>query len=428
MLIGVIADDFTGASDIANTLAKGVAPEGGLATAQYSGIPIAPAEPGIEAGVISLKSRSAPIDEAVADSLAALDWLRAQGCRQIVFKYCSTFDSTPEGNIGPVGEALAKALDARAAVVCPAFPTNGRTVYQGHLFVFDGLLNESGMQNHPLTPMTDPDIRRWLARQCESPVGHVALPAVQQGPDAVAKALARTGEDGSLLCVVDAVNDEDLLTIGDALAGAPLVTGGSGIALGLPRNLIRKGLAKSGATRSLPMPGKGAILAGSCSGATRTQIDVHGRAHPVYAIDVAGVMEGRVTAQTLIDFIVSSQGQAPLAYSSGTPEEVAALQTRFGREDIAARLDSLFSDTACDLIARGYTRLAIAGGETSGAVAQAVSEALGVAAMRVGPEIDPGVPVLYLGNKNTSVALALKSGNFGSTDFFEKALKIMEGA
>ena len=423
MLIGVIADDFTGASDIANTLAKGVAGEGGLRSAQFSGVPSGPAPAGIEAGVIALKSRSAPVQDAVLWSLAALDWLRAQGCGQIVFKYCSTFDSTPEGNIGPVAEALADALAARGVVVCPAFPTVGRTVYQGHLFVQDRLLSESGMQNHPLTPMTDPDIRRYLARQTKGPVGHVPLGVVSKGPDAIRAALTAGGQ---ALCVVDAVSDADLLTIGAALDGAPLVTGGSGIALGLPRNFIRTGRAAGGKVALPPCDGLAAVLAGSCSGATRGQVERHAGRHPVLAIDVPQVMAGAMTPETLIDFIVAHPGQVPLAYSSGTPDDVAQMQNRYGRETVAERLDALFAETARRLVRRGYRRIVVAGGETSGAVAQAVCDELGVEAMAIGPEIDPGVPVLSLGSGD-ALLMALKSGNFGAPDFFEKAVTVMGG-
>src|SRR3954469_10943097 len=228
MLLGVIADDFTGASDIANTLAKG-----GLATVQFLGLPTKPAPETCEAGVVALKSRSIAAADAVALSIEAFEWLRAQGCRQFVFKYCSTFDSTPEGNIGPVGEALAQALGARGVPACPAFPTAGRTVYQGHLFVGDRLLSESGMENHPLNPMTDPDLRRWLSRQCREPVGLVAWGSVRQGGAAVRKALDAAAGRGERLAIVDAVSDEDLIAIGEACAEAPLVTGGSRLPPGL---------------------------------------------------------------------------------------------------------------------------------------------------------------------------------------------------
>jgi len=423
MLIGVIADDFTGASDIANTLAKGVQPEGGLRTAQYPGVPTDPADASIEAGVVSLKSRSAPVQEAVRDSLDALAWLRAQGCKQIIFKYCSTFDSTPAGNIGPVADALAEALEATGVVVCPAFPTTGRTVYQGHLFVGDTLLSESGMQHHPLTPMTDPDLRRFLRLQTTAGVGHIPLSIISQGVQPTRDAI--TGATDRYV-VADAVSDADLLTLGAALADAKLITGGSGIALGLPRNLIAGRKPDARAADAVHVSGPEAILAGSCSGATRNQVDLHAQAHPTLAIDVPRVMEGRVTVETLVAFYDSNQGRAPLAYSSGSPDQVLALQSRYGREAVAEKLDNLFADTAKALVSKGYRRIVVAGGETSGAVAQAVTEVLGAAAMTVGAEIDPGVPILTLGD-GASVALALKSGNFGALDFFAKALRMMEG-
>ncbi|WP_324380387.1 3-oxo-tetronate kinase [Enterovirga sp.] len=236
MDLGVIADDFTGASDIANTIAKG-----GLSTVQFLGLPSKPAPASCQAGIVALKSRSIPAAEAIAQSLQALDWLKAQGCRQFVFKYCSTFDSTPAGNIGQVGEALAARLGVKGVVACPAFPTTGRTIYQGHLFVGDKLLNESGMENHPLNPMTDANLRRWLALQTKSPVGLVAWPTIRQGSAAVRRALDEAAGRGETLVIVDAVSDDDLLVIGEALAGVPLLTGGSGIALGLPRNFLREG-------------------------------------------------------------------------------------------------------------------------------------------------------------------------------------------
>ncbi|WP_147113194.1 3-oxo-tetronate kinase [Tateyamaria sp. syn59] len=427
MLIGVIADDFTGASDIANTLAKGVIPEGGLKTAQFAGVPQNPCDPSVEAGVISLKSRSAPIDEATADSLAALKWLREQGCKQIVFKYCSTFDSTKEGNIGPVADALAEALDAQAVVVCPAFPTTGRTVYQGHLFVFDTLLSESGMQHHPLTPMTDPDLRRWLSHQTPSRIGHLPLKSFLTGAHETKNILSAEMMKGNRFIVADAVTDSDLLVLGEALADRPLVTGGSGIALGLPRNFIRAGLAKGDGVQFSPVSGPEAVLAGSCSGATRGQVARHRHNHPALAIDVPAVMSGSLTAEDLVAFLAANKGLAPLVYSSGAPDEVNDLQSQFGREAVSAKLDDLFADTARMLVKNGYRRIVVAGGETSGAVARAVTDQLGVSAMKIGPEIDPGIPVLTVGTDDP-VAIALKSGNFGSEDFFVKALSKMDGA
>jgi 3-dehydrotetronate 4-kinase len=422
MLLGVIADDFTGASDIANTLAKGLPGQGGLRTVQYLGVPRDKAAVEVEAGVIALKSRSIEPAAAVEQSLAALRWLLDQGCRKIVFKYCSTFDSTAAGNIGPVAEALAAELGVKGVIACPAFPGAGRTIYQGHLFVKDQLLNESGLQNHPLNPMTDADIRRWLRLQTTADVGHVEIGVVYQGSAAVEEALAENARQGRTLVVVDAITDDDLVAIGRAAASHRLVTGGSGIAIGLAATFIEQGLASGTGADVIGLEGPEAILAGSCSGATRGQVDLHRKSHPTLAIDVAGVMDGSVTTSELVSFLLENQGSAPLVYSSGTPDEVRAIQERFGRENVATALDALFASTAQELIRAGIRRLVVAGGETSGAVVSA----LDLGALTIGAEIDPGVPVLLSGGDNP-VALALKSGNFGTPDFFNKALERLAG-
>ncbi|MEP9379376.1 3-oxo-tetronate kinase [Aquabacter sp. CN5-332] len=422
MLLGVIADDFTGASDIANTIAKGIAPEGGLRTVQYLGVPRTDAAPDVEACVIALKSRSIPAAEAVAQSLEALDWLEAQGCRQIIFKYCSTFDSTPEGNIGPVGEALAKRLGEKGVIACSVFPDAGRTIYKGHLFVGDRLLNESGMEHHPLNPMTDADLRRWLGLQCKDPVGLVDWSVIRRGPDAVRAALVTAGEKGETLVIVDALANDDLLTIAAACAEAKLLTGGSGIALGLPRNFIKAGLAKGGKPEVDAIDGLDAVLVGSCSRATLAQIERHSTGHPVLAIDVNKVMDGTLKADDLVAFVRANHGKAPLVYSSSKPEEVAALQEKYGREAVAHKLDALFAQAAKALFDAGVRRIVVGGGETSGAVVSA----LGVTSFRIGPEIDPGVPVLVT-EDGTGLGMALKSGNFGGVDFFEKALGAISG-
>ncbi|MBB3975581.1 uncharacterized protein YgbK (DUF1537 family) [Rhizobium azooxidifex] len=421
MLLGVIADDFTGAGDIANTLAKGLPGQGGLVVAQYMGVPSEAADPLIEAGVVSLKTRSIPAADAVAQSLAALRWLREQGCRQIVFKYCSTFDSTPEGNIGPVGEALADALCVKGVLACPAFPQVGRTVYQGHLFVHDRLLNESGMENHPLTPMSDSDIRRWLSRQAKNPVGLLPASVVRAGADAVSSALVAAADRGETLVIADAAIDDDLVVLGRAAATAPLITGGSGIAIGLPGNFIAAGLARGSDTAFEGVTGPEAILAGSCSGATRGQIEVHAREHPVLPLSVDAIMSGDTDEDDLIAFFEKHRGGKPLAYSSGTPQDVAVAQARYGRKVLADRLDTLFAQTARRLVDSGVTRLVVAGGETSGAVAQALE----LGDLRIGPEIDAGVPILVSGKRG--IALALKSGNFGRATFFSHAVDALEG-
>ena len=362
MLLGVIADDFTGASDVANTLAQGIPGRGGLRTVQYMGVPTQQAEGNIDAGVISLKSRSIPAPEAVALSLQAFAWLKDQGCRQFLFKYCSTFDSTPRGNIGPVGEALARQLGVRGVVACPAFPAVGRTVYQGHLFVQDRLLSESNLRDHPLNPMTDPDIRRWLRLQCSAPIGWVSWSVVCGGPAAVRTALDDAAARGETLVVVDAVCDDDLLSIGRACHNSPLLTGGSGIARGLPENFLSDGLAPGTHGRSVGVPGPEAILAGSCSEATREQIVVHSRNHPTLRVDAECAVQGAIAPEELAKFIRAHPGEAPLIYASDAPERVATVQRMFGRERVAEALDMLFATTARTLVAGGIRRLVVAGG------------------------------------------------------------------
>jgi len=423
MLIGVIADDFTGASDIANTLARGLPPEGGLRTVQYFGIPPHQAAPEVEAGVLALKSRSIPAAEAVEQSLQALDWLEAQGCRQFIFKYCSTFDSTPQGNIGPVAEALARRLTVKGVVACSAFPDAGRTIYKGHLFVGDRLLNESGMEHHPLNPMADADLRRWLARQTQEPVGHLDWGVIQRGPAAIREGLATAAEQGQRLVIVDALTNADLLLIAQASRDTKLLTGASGIARGLSRNFIESGAAHGGSPALERIDGPEAILVGSCSPTTLRQIEVHARTHPVLAIDVDRVMQGALDPESLVSFIQSHYGRAPLIYSSSPPGRVAALQQTYGNRAVAQRLDDLFATTAKALLSAGVRRMVVGGGETAGAVVSA----LGVSSFRIGPEIDPGVPVLAAENKK-GLGMALKSGNFGAPDFFEKALAAIAGA
>ncbi len=417
MHLGVIADDFTGASDIANTLAKG-----GLATIQFLGLQQDDAPKTCEAGVVALKTRSIDATDAVEQSMRAFEWLKRQGCTQFIFKYCSTFDSTPAGNIGPVGESLARALGVHGVLACPAFPTTGRTVYQGHLFVGDRLLNESGLENHPLNPMTDSDIRRWLAKQSKEPVGLVPWPIVRKGGQALQTALDEAAKRKERLVIVDAVSDDDLLTIAEACANAPLLTGGSGIALGLPQNFIKRGLASGSGSAFRAVPGPEAVLAGSCSRATLEQIEEHRKDHPALSISVPDVMSGKVNVDELVRFIRGNEGRAPMIFSSDKPERVREAQQTFGREKVSQKLDALFADVARKLVEGGTKRLVIAGGETSGAVVGT----LNVKALSIGPEIDPGVPALGAA-EGTPLGLALKSGNFGARNFFAKALQTLAG-
>lgn len=413
MLLGCIGDDFTGSSDLGNTLTKA-----GMRTVQYVGVPDKPAEKDVEAGIVALKSRSIPPEEAIRLSLDALKWLQDQGCRQFLFKYCSTFDSTPEGNIGPVAEALADVLDASKVIVCPVFPATGRTLYQGHLFVGDRLLSESGMENHPITPMTDPDIRRWLSLQSKGSVGHVPAATVFAGASAVADRLESEAAAGHRLIVTDAVRDEDLLTLGKVAADLKLLTGGSGIAMGLPENFRAKGLLSGAGSSWKGQPGRAAILSGSCSTATRAQVRLHAQNNPALEISADAVMSGDVTGKSVADWILAQDG-LPLAYSSADPDVVARAKEKHGGDTVAHALENLFAETARHLVSGGISRLITAGGETSGAVV----EALNPDQLQIGPEIDPGVPAM---RASDSLVLALKSGNFGAEDFFEKAARQLQ--
>jgi uncharacterized protein YgbK (DUF1537 family) len=413
MLLGCIADDFTGASDLANTLARG-----GMATTQFVGVPKGDAPDDCEAGVVALKTRSINAAEAVRQSLEAADWLAAQGCEQFLFKYCSTFDSTPQGNIGPVAEALLDRLGADIAVVCPVFPATGRRLFMGHLFVGDRLLSESGMEKHPLTPMTDPDIRRWLGLQTEGEVGLVRLDTVRSGPVALAEAFAAERERGVRLVVTDAVADSDLMALGVALSGHRLVTGGSGIALGLPENFRRAGKL-AGRPRAGVIPkGPAVVLSGSCSTASQRQVAEYLKRHPGLALDPAKLMDGSLTVENAAAWIAAQDGAVPIVYSTADPATVAGAQQRFGRAEIASKVEHFFASLARRLADGGVRRIVVGGGETSGAVV----EALDVTSLGIGVEIDPGVPALFA-ERDGPLGLALKSGNFGADDFFEKAVE-----
>jgi uncharacterized protein YgbK (DUF1537 family) len=370
-----------------------------------------------DAVVVSLKSRTIPAAEAVDQSLRSAEALLGAGARQLFFKYCSTFDSTDEGNIGPVTDALMAHVGASVAIACPAFPANGRTVYRGYLFVGGRLLSESPMKDHPLTPMRDPDLVRVLQRQTPRPVFLVGHDVVARGSEAIGAALA--AQLG--IAIVDALGEGDLHAIGKAAAGCRLVTGGSGVAIGLPANFRETGLLGTdvgAATVSAP-PGRAVILSGSCSQQTRRQV-----AHaleaglPAFRFDAVAVAQREVDAARIADFVTGCDPAAtPLVYSSADPDEVAAAQARLGRERAGALVEETLGEAARLLAGRGVTRFLVAGGETSGAVVGA----LGIAAFDIGPEIDPGVPWVATRGRKPALAMALKSGNFGGDDFFTRA-------
>ena len=418
LLLGAVADDFTGATDLANTLVKQ-----GMRVTQVIGVPDDHTEFGdAEAVIVALKSRTEPVGDAVEKSLAALHWLQKRGASQFFFKYCSTFDSTADGNIGPVADAMMQALDCDFAFICPAFPTNGRTIYKGQLFVGDRLLSESSMRDHPLTPMRDADLRRLMDAQSDNKSGLVTLQQVHQGVESISQRIAELKAEGCRYGVIDAVSDDDLMVIGVAAAEHRLVTGGSGIALGLPDNFRRAGKLAVSGTAPLPAIGGGElVLAGSCSTATREQINsVKGR-WPNRKIDVDAIAAGEDVVGDLAHWAAAQNRESPiLIYASSDPDEVAAIQQRHGIQTAGAWVEQAMGELARRLVATGFTRLVVAGGETSGAVVSA----LDIGALRIGPEIDPGVPwTEALGEPG--IALALKSGNFGGEDFFSKAFGML---
>ncbi|MFN7571081.1 MAG: four-carbon acid sugar kinase family protein [Betaproteobacteria bacterium] len=463
MLIGCIADDFTGAADLVNTLSRG-----GLSTVQSVGVPEGAPPADCDGVVVALKTRSCDAQEAVAQSLAALAWLKRAGARQFLFKVCSTFDSTPRGNIGPVAEALRLALlsphhnpppqagegedclpceageawgggvvpwpkpacdtmhralpqavkGERGGVcvpVCPAYPSYRRTIYRGHLFVGDALLSESGMQNHPLTPMTDPNLVRVLQAQTRERVGLVPLEDVRRGPDAIAARLWELGRAGQGFAIVDCAEDEDLRRLALGAVEVPLWVGGSGLGLGLPENFRRAGLLRAPLAAPARIAAPLVVLAGSCSTATRGQVAAYAASHPTLYVDAK-----RALVETgYVDEVAAwclAQHVAPLVASSAEPDAVAANARQLGA-GVAAGIEHFFARLAQALAARGVRRFVVAGGETSGAVV----DALGLRWLAFGAEIDPGAPSMFGSDPQGEFALALKSGNFGAPDFFTKA-------
>ena len=419
LLLGAIADDLTGATDLCNTLVAG-----GMRTVQVIGVPDTGAPvPDAEAIVIALKSRTVPPAKAVRESRAALAWLREGGARQIFFKYCSTFDSTSRGNIGPVADALLGDLGADFTIACPAFPTNGRTVYKGHLFVGDVLLEHSGMRNHPLTPMRDSNLVAVLGAQTPRPVGLVGHEIVRQGADAIRRALDALRTAGKRHAIVDAIADEDLMAIGAACADLPLLTGGSGVAMGLPANFRAGGLlAAAGEAATLPAAsGHAAVIAGSCSPATLGQIETMAASCPSFFVDAEALAARRRVAAEALTWARPRLAEGPvLIYASALPARVRRIQKRLGAEKAGAMIERCLARIASGLVDAGVGRLVVAGGETAGAVVGT----LGVQALRIGAEIDPGVPwTMSVGEPR--LHLALKSGNFGGPDFFTRAFAVL---
>ena len=414
MRLGVIADDFTGATDIASFLVQN-----GLTTIQFNGIPDSEEITEAQAIVVSLKSRSCPADQAVAQSLAALAWLQTQGCERFYFKYCSTFDSTAQGNIGPVTDALLQALGETQTVICPALPVNGRTVYQGHLFVGDQLLSESGMRHHPVTPMHDSNLLRLMTSQARGKAGLIAAAQVDQGAESVRQALGQLGEQGINYVVIDTLNEQHLLTQGEALRDLRLVTGGSGLAIGLARQWAMAGADAAAAEQAgRPQGDRAVVLSGSCSQMTQRQVSVYRQLAPAQEVQVERCLQDADGyALQLCDWVAanSHQALAPLLFATADAQQLQLIQQQYGARRSSEAVEQLFAAVTRELQRRGWQRFIVAGGETSGVVAQS----LGVTAFHIGPTISPGVP--WVRDIQQPLSLALKSGNFGDEDFFHRA-------
>ena len=418
--LGCIADDFTGATDLANNLVRA-----GMRVVQTIGVPDHSLAIEADAVVVSLKSRTIAPKDAVNQSLKALTWLKGQGAEQIYFKYCSTFDSTDKGNIGPVMDALMHALGTQFTIATPAFPDAGRSVFKGYLFVGDVLLNESGMQDHPLTPMKDANLMRVLQPQTQHKVGLIDHKTVSAGPAAVQVRMAELIAHGVGIAIVDALNNEDLIRLGPALKGLPLVTAGSGVAIALPANF---GIAPNPAASKLPLVnGARAIMSGSCSRATNSQVEYFlSTGDPAYELDPLALTEDDRVEQAVLHWVdaMLPHGRPMLVYSTANPEKLKAVQHRLGVQQASERVERALATIACGMVKRGVRQLVVAGGETSGAVVQALQ----MHQLQIGSQIDPGVPWCagrseWIGE---NMLITLKSGNFGAKDFFSKAFRSLD--
>lgn len=399
-ILGCIADDFTGASDAASFLQKA-----GLSVVLLNGVPeLELSMEEFDAVVIALKTRTEPVRDAVEHSMAAVKWMEACGVSQYYFKYCSTFDSTREGNIGPVLDAALDYFQESYSILCPGLPVNGRKVSNGHLYVNGVPLHESPMKDHPLTPMWDSRIKNLMEEQSQFPcfeLDNAALKSASIDP------LLREWKKKAphFYIIPDYCNDEDAENICRLFRNCKILSGGSGI-LGHLRKHSPKGI----------------ILAGSCSKATLNQIEVYQKAgHPSYKIDPVALLERRQTLEDIFSFVRRFPQEYVLIYSSDDAENVRQIQ-KLGKAEIAALLENTMSLIACQLVKEGYHHVIIAGGETSGAVIKG----LGFRSFRIGKSVAPGVPVM-VPMEDKDVRLVLKSGNFGQRDFFARAISAVKG-
>ena len=422
MKLGIIGDDFTGSSDIANNLKKS-----GMQVSMYAGVPtLVPEETKKEltdAAVIALKTRTIPIKDAIKESLEALSWLRDCGCEQFIFKYCSTFDSTKEGNIGPVTDAIMEALNTDFTIACPSFPDAGRTVYFGHMFVNGKPLNESGMENHPLTPMTDHNLVRWLDYQTKNKVGLINTQDISKGTESVKEKIESLKTNGYKYAIIDTIKNEDFDIICNGVKDLPFLTGGSGIALGLPKIYKDRGLLSVSNFQIPENNSNAVILSGSCSVTTINQIDIYKKNNPSFYISPDEVINSEDLIEKVLSWIKDNETLSPLVYSSSDTKVVSEKQKQYGQEILANKIENFFEVLSKRLVKDNFGTFISAGGETSGAIIKG----LGIQELKIGKEISHGVPALWspdsIGNK--PVFVTLKSGNFGQDDFFKRALKAL---
>ena len=421
MKLGIIGDDFTGSSDIANNLKKS-----GMQVSMYAGVPTTtPLEIKKEltdAAVIALKTRTIPIEEAISESLKALSWLKDCGCEQFIFKYCSTFDSTKKGNIGPVTDAIMEELNTDFTIACPSFPDAGRTVYFGHMFVNGKPLNESGMENHPLTPMTDHNLVRWLDHQTKNNVGLIDFQTISKGANSVKERIESLKTNGYKYAIIDTIKNDDFDIICNGVKDLPFLTGGSGIALGLPKIYKDRGLL-SASNFEIPKNNSNAIiLSGSCSVATINQINIYKENNPSLYVSPDEVMNNKNLVEKVFSWIKDNETLSPLVYSSSDTKTVTEKQKQYGQEILADKIENFFELLSKKLVKDNFGTFISAGGETSGAIIKG----LGVQELKIGEEISHGVPALWSphSNGNKPISVTLKSGNFGQTDFFDRALKV----
>ncbi|WP_120003538.1 3-oxo-tetronate kinase [Nesterenkonia muleiensis] len=418
--IGVIADDFTGATDIASFIV-----ESGLRTVQLNNPESLPEELATDVVVISLKTRSIPVEDAIQQSLKALELLQQAGAERVIFKYCSTFDSTPQGNIGPVTDALLEKLDDKFTVVVPSLPVNGRTVYRGHLFVHEQLLQDSSMRHHPVTPMTDSSLVRLMEAQSSGAATVISFEVVEKGEEAVRAALEDARRGGIRYAVIDAMTDQHLEIIGAAVQHLRLVTGGSGLGFGMAQALSEHTTAQQGNAAEWEfLDGPGVVLSGSCSEMTNAQVCFYREVAPAHEITPHRLFwDAEAYRDQVVEWVLANnRHEAPLVYATAPAEKVRQLQAEFGAEPLSEAIESFFGSVAAELRKHGVQRFIAAGGETSGAVTQA----LGIPGFQVGPQIAPGVP--WTRSLDGTLDLALKSGNFGSADFFSIAEQMAVGA